>query len=349
MKYQICLSGETAVSQWRAARRVVSQANSATADLPSQTPLLVRLLRNETNGIDLSALPPVSEVAEPPRAILASDVSEARSQGLLHPGLKMEFLVGEAGGRRYVGGSTCRVWGLPLPAGAFHQVGELVLLPSPEFSLLLQAAKLPVTSVAQLVSEFCGYYVPAQTDGEKLDAAPALTSISRINDFLDELLPLCKAQDRPAPRGLARLREATALSADGLASPAEASTFLLLTIARSKGGYGLERPVPNMRLRCANSDYFGDLVWPGCRLVLEYQGWAHEGKGQVARDRRKSNALQAAGYTVLQAGRETLGSLTRCDELAKAIANALGTELPRPTEAFRRRQVSLRQGLLAKR
>ena len=250
MRYPICLSGETAVSQWRAARRAVSRANSATADLPNQPPLLVRLLGGEADVMDFSALPPASEATEPPRAILASDVSEARSQGLLRPGLRMEFLVGEAGGRRYVEGSSCRVWGLPLPTGSLHQVGELVLLPSPEFSLLLQATKAPVTSVAQLVSEFCGYYVPAQTDGEKLDAAPSLTSTSRITDFLDELLLLCKAQDRPTPRGLARLREATALSADGLASPAETSTFLLLTIARSKGGYGLERPVPNMRLRC---------------------------------------------------------------------------------------------------
>ena len=349
MKYPICLGGETAISQWRAARRAVARANSAPADLPNQPPLLVRLLGDEADVMDFSALPPVSEATEPPRAILASDVSEARSQGLLHPGLRMEFLVGEAGGRRYVGGSSCRVWGLPLPAGSLHQVGELVLLPSPEFSLLLQATKSPVTSVAQLVSEFCGYYVPAQADGYVLDATPALTSTSRISGFLDELLPLCKAEGRPTPRGLVRLREATAMSADGLASPAETSVFPLLASTRGRGGYGLERPEPNMRLRCESSDYFGDLVWPGSRLVLEYQGSAHEGKEQVARDRRKSNALQAAGYTVLQAGRETLGSLTRCNELAETIAHALGTELPRPTEAFRIRQVKLRQELLAKR
>ena len=42
-----------------------------------------------------------------------------------------------------------------------------------------------------------------------------------------------------------------------------------------------------------------DLAFPGQRVAVEYDGAWHAAPGQFARDRRRLNALQAAGWRVL--------------------------------------------------
>jgi very-short-patch-repair endonuclease len=95
-------------------------------------------------------------------------------------------------------------------------------------------------------------------------------------------------------RGVRRARRAVTL-ADGRAeSPPETVLRLLLRSA------GLA-PVPQYVVRDADGRFVArvDLAFPERRVAVEYDGAWHGTPGQLARDRRRLNALVAAGWTVL--------------------------------------------------
>ncbi|QNG37839.1 DUF559 domain-containing protein [Geodermatophilaceae bacterium NBWT11] len=102
--------------------------------------------------------------------------------------------------------------------------------------------------------------------------------------------------------------------ADGLAgSPQE--TRLRLVIRFS----GLPWPVAQHEVRIGGCFVARtDFAWPGRRLALEYEGAWHT--RQVAADRRRIEALQAAGWRVLFV---TAADLLRPAELIARIAAAL--------------------------
>ena len=56
-----------------------------------------------------------------------------------------------------------------------------------------------------------------------------------------------------------------------------------------------------MTVRAANGDFVArvDLAFPDQRVAIEYDGAWHAEPGQFAKDRRRLNALVAAGWTVL--------------------------------------------------
>ena len=98
----------------------------------------------------------------------------------------------------------------------------------------------------------------------------------------------------PRGRGTSRARRAVAL-ADGRAeSPPESRLRLLLRLA------GL-MPQPQYVVRDADGRPVArvDLAFPEHRVAVEYDGAWHGRPGQLAHDRRRLNALVAAGWTVL--------------------------------------------------
>jgi len=100
-----------------------------------------------------------------------------------------------------------------------------------------------------------------------------------------------EAAGRSGP-GSARARRAAAL-ADGLAaSPPE--TTLRLTLLRS----GLPRPQAQHEVRDRAGQFVArvDFGWPELRFAVEYEGSGHVDR--LAQDRRRLNALQAAGWRV---------------------------------------------------
>jgi hypothetical protein len=115
--------------------------------------------------------------------------------------------------------------------------------------------------------------------------------------------------------GSARARKVMAL-ADGLAeSPQE--TRLRLLIGRSD----LPAPVAQYRVRVDGQVRARvDFAWPERKVALEYDGLWHAEAGQFAKDRRRLNALQAAGWRVVFV---TAADLHRPAELLARIAVAL--------------------------
>lgn len=115
--------------------------------------------------------------------------------------------------------------------------------------------------------------------------------------------------------GSARARTACRL-ADGLAeSPQE--TRLRLLVLRG----GLPAPVAQFVVHDVDG-FVGrvDFAWPDRRVAVEYDGAWHAEPGQFARDRRRLNRLQAAGWRVVFV---TAADLFRPAELLARIAAAL--------------------------
>lgn len=115
--------------------------------------------------------------------------------------------------------------------------------------------------------------------------------------------------------GAARARDVCRM-ADGLAeSPQE--TRLRLLIGRSS------LPPPVAQYRIVDAQGFVarvDFAWPAHKVAVEYDGMWHAEAGQFARDRRRLNRLQAAGWRVVFV---TAADLHRPEELLARIAAAL--------------------------
>lgn len=339
-----CLSGMSALAYWRETRRRIARDNAMDADDPAYKPLLVRLLSDEHCELNLDAMPRRQNASSLPASIDLASVRKTVSVLPPSDAEPLELLVNRAQGRRYFGGTRVRVFSLELPEGSICHIDSGLAAPSPEMTLLLLASQVGVFSLAQLVCEFCGLY---SLEGAGFFNVPPLTSLRAVESFAEEVTALATAAGRRAPNGLGALREALDESVERGASPAETACALLLSISRRRGGYGLPKPEMNLDVKADGGSCVCDLVWPGERVALEYQSGIHERVARQSADRAKLNALQAAGFTVLQAGKEDLKQLRRADELATILCQALGVTPLRPSESFRRRQIDLRKVLLA--
>lgn len=339
-----CLSGMSALAYWRETRRRIARDNAMDADDPAYKPLLVRLLSDEHCELNLDAMPRRQNASSLPASIDLASVRKAVSVLPPSEAEPLELLVNRAQGRRYFGGTRVRVFSLELPEGSICHIDSGLAAPSPEMTLLLLASQVGVFSLAQLVCEFCGLY---SLEGAGFFNVPPLTSLLSVGDFALEVERLAASAGKRAPLGLPGLRGTLDLSVERGESPAETACALLLSISRRRGGYGLPKPEMNLDVKADGGSCVCDLVWPGERVALEYQSGIHERVARQSADRAKLNALQAAGFTVLQAGKEDLKQLRRADELATILCQALGVTPLRPSESFRRRQIDLRKVLLA--
>lgn len=339
-----CLSGMSALAYWRETRRRIARDNAMDADDPAYKPLLVRLLSDEHCELNLDAMPRRQNASSLPASIDLASVRKAVSVLPPSEAEPLELLVNRAQGRRYFGGTRVRVFSLELPEGSICHIDSGLAAPSPEMTLLLLASQVGVFSLAQLVCEFCGLY---SLEGAGFFNVPPLTSLLSVGDSALEVERLAASAGKRAPLGLPGLRGTLDLSVERGASPAETACALLLSISRRRGGYGLPKPEMNLDVKADGGSCVCDLVWPGERVALEYQSGIHERVARQSADRAKLNALQAAGFTVLQAGKEDLKQLRRADELATILCQALGVTPLRPSESFRRRQIDLRKVLLA--
>ncbi len=148
--------------------------------------------------------------------------------------------------------------------------------------------------------------VPVTTPARTIvDLAPMLTA-AQLSATLGEadrrgLLDVAaveaaarRTKSRHGP-GHRRLAEALRTHTDAgatLTRSALEERFLDLVISA-----GLPRP----RLNAVLAGREVDALWEHQRVAVEVDGWAHHsGREQAARDRRKTNALQLAGYVVLR-------------------------------------------------
>jgi hypothetical protein len=149
-----------------------------------------------------------------------------------------------------------------------------------------------------------------------LEGDDAVVAVDRLlATGLVDLAPLRARAARGTGRGCARARAVCALADERAESPQETRVRLLVVRA------GLPAPVPQFTVRVDRRFVARvDLAWPGLRVAVEYDGRWHAEPGQFARDRRRLNALQAAGWRVVFV---TAEDLHRPDELLARIVEAL--------------------------
>ena len=127
-----------------------------------------------------------------------------------------------------------------------------------------------------------------------LDPVDAVVAVDRM--VAAGLVDLAALRTRVAVPGAASARVRRACTrADGLAGSPQETRLRLLVV---DGGL----PVPVAQHVVVHDGRFVarvDLAWPDRRVAVEYDGAWHAEPGQFARDRRRLNRLQAAGWTVV--------------------------------------------------
>jgi hypothetical protein len=161
---------------------------------------------------------------------------------------------------------------------------------------------------------------PVRTALDLARIEPSEEAVVCLDQFLrGGLVSLAQLKEAAAALsgpGCRRVRRAVDL-ADGLAeSPQETRVRLILHAS------SVPRPVAQHIVRDADRRFVArvDFAWPDAKVTVEYERIWHGNAQQVGRDRRRLNALTAAGWTVIFV---TAADLREPVALAARIAAAL--------------------------
>ena len=220
---------------------------------------------------------------------------------------------------------TCAGHVMPkkLPMGAFVEVAPSVFVASPELCYVQAAAKMNLPELVVFANHLCGTFFVDETKKLGLSNRKPLTSVSKIKKFL-------KAANGLAGVKLARVAINYVL--DGSNSPKESQIAALTMIPFFRGGYGLPAPNLNYNIKLSASgeeileraECCCDMVWPEQRVVVEYDSdLVHLNRRQFSYDKKRVNALQLSGYTVISVTKEDLQSYRKIQLLFANIRKAL--------------------------
>lgn len=118
-----------------------------------------------------------------------------------------------------------------------------------------------------------------------------LVTIAQLRAYL-----VVRSAQRPRPRGWRRFARVLRIVDGRAESPQESRLRARLVMA------GLPKPRVQFNVRTSDGGFVArvDLAWEECRLAVEYDGlWHTASPRQIHKDRRRLNALQVAGWTVL--------------------------------------------------
>lgn len=349
MSEVLCVGFGSAIAVWRAVGTRVARDNPPSAAI---RPMLVRLLFDDGKGVDLSSVPPRSAETRVPAKV---SVERLRAFGELWPevGGDLHLCVSSQNGRRSIRQARTHLVSGSYPEGSFCQLGEGILVASPELTFLQATRHLKEAQLVEYGYEICGLYARVRED-PGFCACPALTTRARIEAFLDRLERLRDERSEGLPWGLRLARRALAHVLDRAASPEEAAVSMILSLPGRLGGYGLPKPRLNERIRLSGGvarlfgidEFVCDLSWEEERAVLEYQGVQHKERSRWAYDLRKGNVLVADDRKVVHVERGMLLTQGKMDEVAKLVARALGRVWRKVDARTLTRRLRLRRDLL---
>ena len=263
------------------------------------------------------------------------------------------LLLPGAGQRRAVRDVKQRACRIELPPHSFLRLGDDAYVPTPEFTFLLMAHYLDLHELIALGMELCGHYrlVGASTDSplvsnRTLYGQSPLTTPRRIAALLDRVEGF---------HGLTLARRACSYLVAGSASPMETALYMLLCLPRNLGGYGLPRPVLNVRRRVTvlagsftlSKTLVPDLFWPAAMLDVEYDSEEfHASPECLLKGARRALALRSMDVEVIAVTKDVVYDEDSFDALVRLIAKALGVRLRQPTQAGESQRAILRQTVL---
>ena len=221
------------------------------------------------------------------------------------------------------------------PPGSFYDVGRELALPSLPLLLSQLAQTEDAITLAELAMEFCGYYSICESSPEGMEYHMPFTCKDKLARGLREL---------KGRHGASKALAALAYVCDGAASPREAESCLALVAPARMGGAGLPLPHCNHKVEVPDGDargprvFYGDLVWPELKLIVEYNGRKYHADAEL--DQHRRDLLEHAGWKVrVISKRHTASDEAFAGTLAQ-IARAAGRRFraqPAATSLLRRR------------
>ena len=201
--------------------------------------------------------------------------------------------------------------------------------------------------LARIAMELLGTYrLATSQSGETNYGMAPLTSYNALAHFPDEI---------PAARGVELFRATLSHTMSLSFSPMETMLALMLSLPPRLGGYGLPKPVLNVRLRARRGDIssqatiFPDLYWPEQEVLLEYESLEFHERGagilapdeKLAHDAERANTLLAMGMKPFVARPRQVLEPDRLDLLARQVAKRLGRPVRTCTGARAERRAKL--------
>lgn len=150
---------------------------------------------------------------------------------------------------------------------------------------------------------------------EAAAGVPLLDALARETGVTTAQI-LTVARRHPRVPGASRAQYHLSLVDPGAESVRESLLRLVLVSA------GLPKPATQVRILTPEGHFVArvDLGWPQWRVAVEYDGAHHDQPGQIARDRRRINAIRVAGWTPIVVDR---AQLARRDDLVALVRNVL--------------------------
>lgn len=215
-----------------------------------------------------------------------------------------------------------------LPSNSFVELtdhfGETVLVSSPEYCFLFAASVLPFYEVVRIGCMLCAIYVFDKTNAMQQRSRIPVTSTKKIQRFL---------QSAGGMRGVKTANTALHYIVDNCNSPMEVSLAVLSSLPLYRGGYALEKPAMNKKLRLSSTvskqmnirQIRGDMVWEDQKIVVEYDSnLSHLQKEQHEFDKRRAAAITLSGYQLISLTVGQLSSFSAIDEMFNMLRHLLG-------------------------
>ena len=170
----------------------------------------------------------------------------------------------------------------------------------------------------------CAIYVFDKTKAMQQRSRIPVTTTKKIQRFL---------QSAKGMRGVKTASTALHYVIDNCNSPMEVSLAVLSSLPLYRGGYALEKPVMNKKLRLSSTvskqmnirQIRGDMVWEDQRIVVEYDSnLSHLQKEQHEFDKRRAAAITLSGYQLISVTVGQLSSFSAIDEIFNMLRHLLG-------------------------
>jgi len=265
--------------------------------------------------------------------------------------LPIHIMIGNPNARRNSKKVKQHVFSGETPVGCFMNIGNGLMMSSPEFCFLQMADNITLARLIELGYELCGKYsIPIAEDSDVPERGfhnrTPLTSTNRIRAFLDSMHGF---------NGFKKATHALSYMIDGSASPMETKLTMFLTLHYMLGGFGFNLPELNKRIILTKTArkyfrknyYVCDLFWPDKNVAVEYDSdQQHTGSDRIANDSKRRNVLESSGIRVITVTKQQLFSSVELERAARTIAKHLNKRLFPTKSNFYTAHQELREQLL---
>ena len=219
-----------------------------------------------------------------------------------------------------------------IPNGLLEVEGNIyrLLLCTPEMTLAQMAGLVGEIELLEIAYELCGCYSLQPEHVNKLAKRDPVTSI----DYIEKLLA-----DIHGTRGLRKLRDVSVWILENSRSPKESQLAIASVLPRSRGGYGMPRPLLNQKLDVPASvipvlgspTIIPDLHWPSKKIVLEYDSNSEHTHQTANHDARKRSAYRMMGLELISMTPDQLFDRAAFENIMSGLERRLKRDSKPPT------------------